>query len=85
MNLAALDDFLTSWWRIAARAAQDREDRQRMHDEAEQIRSGQRSSGTPPAEILARRPPQPPSCRRASSSIIVVKRASRSPSARRAV
>ncbi|WP_406318387.1 DUF6247 family protein [Streptosporangium sp. NBC_01639] len=55
VNLAALDDFLTSWWRIATRAAQNREDWQRMHDEAEQIRSGQRSSGTPLAEILTRR------------------------------
>lgn len=55
VDLVALDDFLTSWWRIATRAAQNREDWQRMHDEAERIRSGQRSSGTPLAEILARR------------------------------
>ncbi|MET8332270.1 hypothetical protein [Streptosporangium canum] len=83
--MVALDGFLPRWWRIATRAAQNRGGWQRMHDEAEQIRSGQRSPGTPPAGILARRPSQPPSCRRASSSIIAVKRASRPPSARRAV
>ncbi|MEV4187114.1 hypothetical protein AB0J28_37375 [Streptosporangium canum] len=51
---AALDDFLTGWWRIATRAAQDSEDWLRMHAEAEQIRSDQCLPGTPPAEILAR-------------------------------
>ncbi|MFD8527581.1 DUF6247 family protein [Streptosporangium canum] len=52
---ATLDNFLTGWWRIATRAAQDSEDWQRMHAEAKQIRSDQCPSGTPLAEILARR------------------------------
>jgi hypothetical protein len=55
LDPAALDDFLADWWRIAARAAQDSENWQRMHAEAEQIRSDQCPPGTPPAEILARR------------------------------
>ncbi|WP_156056200.1 hypothetical protein [Streptosporangium roseum] len=55
LDPAALDDFLTGWWRIAARAAQDGEDWQRMHAEAEQIRSDRCPPGTPLAEILARR------------------------------
>lgn len=51
VDLAALDDFLTGWWRIAVRAASDPEDWQRMHTEAEQIRS----AGASLAEVLARR------------------------------
>jgi len=54
VDLAALDDFLSSWWRIATRA-QDRQDWQRMHAEAEQIQSGNRSAGPTLAEVLARR------------------------------
>ncbi|MFI7050680.1 DUF6247 family protein [Streptosporangium canum] len=54
LDPATLDDFLTGWWRIATRAAQDSEDWQRMHAEAEQVRSDQCPPGTPPAEILAR-------------------------------
>ncbi|MET8383223.1 DUF6247 family protein [Streptosporangium canum] len=57
LDPAALDDFLTGWWRIVTRAAQDSEDWQRMHAGAEQIRSDQcppgTPPGTPPAEILA--------------------------------
>ncbi|MFC4590289.1 DUF6247 family protein [Sphaerisporangium corydalis] len=34
VDLAALDDFLTGWWRIAARAVADPDDWQRMHAEA---------------------------------------------------
>ncbi|WP_433517641.1 DUF6247 family protein [Nonomuraea sp. CA-143628] len=55
VDLAALDDFLTGWWRIAVRAAGDPEDWQRMHTEAELIRSGERSASPSLAEVLARR------------------------------
>jgi hypothetical protein len=55
VDLAALDDFLSGWWRIATRAARDPQDWQRMHKEAEEIRSGRRSPGTTMAEVLARR------------------------------
>ncbi|MEV4247940.1 DUF6247 family protein [Streptosporangium canum] len=55
LDPAALNDFLTGWWRIATRAAQDSEDWQFMHTEAEQIRSDQCPPGTPLTEILARR------------------------------
>ncbi|GAB2483859.1 DUF6247 family protein [Streptosporangium sandarakinum] len=55
VDLAALDDFLTGWWHIAVRAAADPADWQRMHTEAEQIRSGRRPTGPSPAEVLARR------------------------------
>ncbi|GAT71473.1 hypothetical protein PS9374_07164 [Planomonospora sphaerica] len=55
VDLSALDDFLTGWWRIATRAARDREDWQRMHAEAEEIGSGHRPAGTSLAEVLARR------------------------------
>ncbi|MFI7048770.1 DUF6247 family protein [Streptosporangium sandarakinum] len=55
VDLAALDDFLTGWWRIAVRAAADPDDRQRMHAEAERIRSGRRPAGPSLAEVLARR------------------------------
>ncbi|WP_405393598.1 DUF6247 family protein [Microbispora hainanensis] len=55
VDLAALDDFLSGWWRIATRAARNPQDWQRMNDEADQIRSGRRSSGPTLAEVLARR------------------------------
>jgi Family of unknown function (DUF6247) len=55
VDLAALDDFLSSWWRIATRAAADPDDWQRMHQEAEQLRSGGRPAGPALAEVLARR------------------------------
>ncbi|MFI7642258.1 DUF6247 family protein [Nonomuraea sp. NPDC049400] len=55
IDLAALDDFLTSWWRIATRAAHDEADWRRMHAEAEQLESGRRQVGRTMAEILARR------------------------------
>lgn len=55
VDLAALDDFLTGWWRIATRAAGDPADWQRMHQEAEQIQSGVRSPGPTLAEVLSRR------------------------------
>lgn len=55
VDLAALDDFLSSWWRIATRAAADPADWQRMHEEAEQIQSGGRTAGPTLVEVLARR------------------------------
>ena len=59
VDLAALDDFLSSWWRIATRAAVDPADWQRMHNEAEQLQSGGRTAGPVLAEVLARRGVQP--------------------------
>lgn len=55
VDLAALDDFLSGWWRIATRAARDPQDWQRMHTEAEEVFSGRRSTGPALAEVLARR------------------------------
>lgn len=55
VDLAALDDFLSGWWRIATRVAADPEDWQRMHDEAEQLVSGARPTGPTLAEVLSRR------------------------------
>jgi hypothetical protein len=55
VDLAALDDFLSSWWRIATRAAADPADWQRMHQEAEQLQSGARPTGPTLAEVLTRR------------------------------
>lgn len=54
-DLAALDDFLSAWWRMATRAAADPADWERMHDEAEQLQSGARTAGPTLAEVLARR------------------------------
>jgi hypothetical protein len=39
VDLGALDDLLSDWWRIATRAAVDPADRQRMHQEAGQLQS----------------------------------------------
>ena len=55
VDLAALDDFLSGWWRIATRAAADPADWQRMHQEAEQLQSGNRPIGPTLAEVLGRR------------------------------
>jgi hypothetical protein len=55
VDLAALDAFLSGWWRIAMRAARDPQDWQRMHEEAAQLASGQRSAGPALTEVLARR------------------------------
>ena len=55
IDLAALDDFLSGWWRIATRAAADPGDWQHMHQEAEQLRSGARPAGPTLAEVLGRR------------------------------
>jgi Family of unknown function (DUF6247) len=55
VDLAALDDFLSSWWRIATRAAADPDDWQRMHEEAEQLQSGGRPAGPALAKVLVRR------------------------------
>ena len=55
VDLAALDDFLSGWWRIATRAAADPADWQRMHQEAEQLRSGARPAGLALADVLGRR------------------------------
>lgn len=59
VDLAALDDFLSGWWRIATRVATDLADWQRMHDEAEQLQSGARPPGPTLAEVLGRRGVQP--------------------------
>ncbi|GII79388.1 hypothetical protein Sru01_43700 [Sphaerisporangium rufum] len=55
VDLAALDDFLSAWWRIATRATTDPADWQRMHREADQLQSGVRKAGPTLAEVLARR------------------------------
>jgi Family of unknown function (DUF6247) len=55
LDLAALDDCLTGWWRITERVTRDREDWQRMHEEAERIRTGQRPAGPALSSVLARR------------------------------
>ena len=55
VDLAALDDFLSGWWRIATRAATDPADWQRMHHEADQLQSGARPPGPTLAEVLGRR------------------------------
>jgi hypothetical protein len=54
-ELAATDEFLSGWHRIAARAAADPADWQRMHREAEQLQSGARPAGPTLAEVLGRR------------------------------
>jgi hypothetical protein len=53
--LAALDEFLSGWWRIAAQVAADPADWQCMHQEAEHLHSGTRSAGPTLAEVLCRR------------------------------
>lgn len=55
VDLGALDDLLSGWWRIATRAAADPADRQRMHQEADQLQSGARPAGPTLAEVLGRR------------------------------
>ena len=55
VDLAALDEFLSGWWRIATRAATDPADWQRMHQESEQLQSGARSAGPTLVEVLGRR------------------------------
>lgn len=55
VDLAALDDFLSGWWRIVTRAAGDPQDWQRIHREADEIVSGHRPQGPTLAEVLARR------------------------------
>jgi hypothetical protein len=55
IDLAALDDFLSGWWRIATRATTDPADWQRMHQEAEQLQAGARQAGPTLAEVLRRR------------------------------
>jgi Family of unknown function (DUF6247) len=55
VDLAALDDFLSGWWRIATRAAADPADWRRMQREAEQLQSGALPVGPTLAEVLGRR------------------------------
>lgn len=55
VDLEALDDFLSGWWRIATRAAADPADWQRMHQEASQLQSCSRPAGSTLAEVLKRR------------------------------
>jgi len=52
---AALDDFLSSWWRIATRAAANLARWQGMGQEAEQLQSGTRPAGPLLTEVLGRR------------------------------
>lgn len=59
VDLAALDEFLAAWWRIATRAVRDPQDWQRMHADAEELQSGRRQAGSTLAEVLARRESQP--------------------------
>src|ERR1700728_3566963 len=54
VDLGALDDFLSGWWRIATRAAADPADWQRMHQEGAQLQSGTRPRGPPLDEVLTR-------------------------------
>jgi hypothetical protein len=54
-DLAALDEFLSAWWRIATRAAADPADWQRMHQEAEELQAGTRPAGPTLAEVPGRR------------------------------
>jgi hypothetical protein len=56
VDLAALDEFLSGWWRIATRAAADPAGWQRMRQEADQLHSGARSAGPTLAEVLGRFP-----------------------------
>jgi hypothetical protein len=55
VDLAALEEFLSGWWRIATRAAAEPADWQRMHQDAEQFQSVARSAGPTLAEVLGRR------------------------------
>lgn len=55
LDLNALDNFLSTWWRIATRITADPADWQRVLQEAEEINSGLRSLGPTLAEVLARR------------------------------
>lgn len=55
IGLAALDEFLSAWHRIAAQAAADPADWQRMHREACELESGARPAGRPMADVLRRR------------------------------
>lgn len=54
-DLAALDDFLAGWHRIAVRITVDPEDWALMHREAAELASGARTPGPTLAEVLARR------------------------------
>ena len=55
VDLAALDEFLAAWHRIATRAAADPDDWARMHQTATEIEAGTRPLGPTMAEVLARR------------------------------
>ena len=55
VDLGALDDFLSGWWRIATRASADPGDWQRMLQEADQVQSGGRPPGPTLAEVMSRR------------------------------
>lgn len=55
LNLAALDEFLTAWQRIATRAVADPAAWQRMNRVADELLSGRREPGRPMAEVLAER------------------------------
>jgi hypothetical protein len=55
VDLAALDEFLSGWWRIVTRAAADPADWQRVHQETEKLQSGARSAGPTLAQVLGRR------------------------------
>jgi Family of unknown function (DUF6247) len=54
-DLAALDEFLSAWHRIATRAAADPADWQRMNQAADELLSGKRRPGRTMSEVLADR------------------------------
>ena len=51
-DLAALDEFLSAWHRVATRAAADPADWQRMNQAADELLSGKRRPGRTMAEVL---------------------------------
>lgn len=58
-DLAALDEFLSAWHRIAARAAADPAGWQRMNQAADELLSGKRRPGRTMSEVLAERGVRP--------------------------
>jgi hypothetical protein len=54
-DLAALDEFLSAWHRIATRAAADPAGWQRMNQAADELLSGKRRPGRTMSEVLADR------------------------------
>jgi hypothetical protein len=55
VDLAALDEFLAGWHRIASRYVADPEDWARMYQVGAEIEAGTRPPGQPLADVLRRR------------------------------